>query len=246
MNLKLGLLGRKIGMTQLYDKEGRSVPVTAIEAGPCPVVAIKTAQKDGYHALQIGFGTRKAAKTSKPLAGYFKKAQVEPPRFLREIRLPGPTEQKVGEMLKVDIFAPGDYVDVTGRSIGKGFQGGMKRWHWSGGPATHGSTSHRRIGSLGSSSDPSRVFRGHHLPGRMGGDQVTVQNVEVVRVDPEHNLLAVKGAIPGPNGNFLIIRKGLKKIKKVEIAKPAPKKEKKVAEKAKKPAAKTAAAPAKK
>lgn len=246
MNKKLGLLGRKVGMTQLYDKEGRVVPVTAIEAGPCSVLAVKSPEKDGYGALQIGFEKVKEGRASKPAAGYFKKAGVSPLRHLRELRLENAGEFKVGQELKVDIFSPGDYVDITGQSIGKGFQGGMKRWHWKGGKETHGSTSHRRIGSIGSSSDPSRVFRGHHLPGRMGGDQVTVQNLEVVHVDLEKNLIAVKGGVPGPDGNLLLVRKGLKKLKRIEVVKAAPKKEKKVAEKAKKPAAKPGVAPAKK
>lgn len=201
-----GLLGKKIGMTQIFTDDGSLVPVTAIEAGPCPVLAV------GDRRIQVGFDLyAKESRVKKPLAGFFKKLNVAPRKVVREFLKDPSREYKVGEDLKVDLFKEGDFVDVTGTSIGKGFQGGMKRWNWHGGPKTHGSTSHRRVGSMGSTTTPGRVWKGHHLPGHMGARTVTVQNLKVVKVDTEHNLLLVKGAVPGFKSGYVIIRKAKKK-----------------------------------
>lgn len=227
-----GILGRKIGMTELFRDDGRIVPVTVIEAGPCYVLQIRTKDKDGYDAVQLGFGDKREKSTNKPELGKFKKVNLSPKRFIRELRITPEQKFEIGQQLKVDVFAAGDAVDVMGTSIGKGFQGGMKRWHWKGGPKTHGSMSHRRPGSIGSSSDPSRVFKGHHLPGRMGGDRVTVQNLEVVKIDSENNLLLVEGAVPGPRNSLLIIKKA-KKLVKAKIPQLVMVKEKKGKPKAK-------------
>lgn len=235
--MTIGILGKKIGMTQIYTEDGRVVPSSVIEAGPCSVVQIKNKDKDGYFAVQLGFSEKKESRTSKPLLGHFKKAKVKPVSILREIRINEKDEYKVGQQIKADIFNPGDYVDVTGISIGKGFQGGVKRWHWKGGDKSHGSMHHRAPGSIGASSDPSRVFKGHHLPGRMGGEQKTIQNLKVLKVDAENNFLVVKGAIPGFEGNFLVIRKakkGKKEPHKVHVEKEAEKGKAKQKKKAKK------------
>lgn len=212
MAKKEGLLGRKVGMTQIFGDDGNHVPVTVIEAGPCTVVDIRTKKTHGYDALQLGFGaTRK--KVSKPAAGVFRKANVTPLRVLREVRLEK-TERveaySIGQTITVDMFSPGELVDVVGITKGRGFQGGVKRHGWLGGEATHGSMFHRAPGSIGASSDPSRVWPGHHLPGRMGGEQRTVLNVSVARVMPEQNLLLVRGAVPGANGSMLLVRKSVK------------------------------------
>jgi large subunit ribosomal protein L3 len=204
-----GILGKKIGMTQIFTSDGKLVPVTAIEAGPCSVLAIKEKK------LQLGFDSvsegHKHKRLKKPLLGYFKKINIPPCRFIRELAGDPVKEYKVGEEVKVDIFKSGDFVDVTGISIGKGFQGGMKRWNWSGSSMTHGSMSHRRVGSLGSSTSPGRVWKGHHLPGHMGAARITVQNLQVVRVDPQNNFLLVKGAVPGTKNSYLVIKKAKKK-----------------------------------
>ena len=208
--MAIGLVGRKVGMTQIFDTDGTAVPVTVIEAGPCPVVQKKTVATDGYEAIQIGFQSEaKAARLTKPVRGHFDKVQLPYQRHLREIRLRGGEgEFQVGQVLTVNLFAAGDLVRVTGISKGKGFQGGVKRWGYKGGPKTHGSMFHRAPGSIGASSYPSRVFRGHHLPGHMGAARLTVRGLMVVSVDPEKNLLLVRGAIPGPTGGLLTIRKG--------------------------------------
>lgn len=211
--MAIGLLGKKLGMTQVFLADGRPVGVTVVEAGPCPILAVRTPERDGYHAVQLGFGERPARLVSKPEAGQAAKAQVPPPRFVREIRLTG-TETPPSAPVTVSVFSPGDFVDVTGTSIGKGFQGGMKRHHWRGGGASHGSTSHRRIGAMGSNTDPGRVLRGHRLPGHMGHVRRTLQNLEVIQVDVERNLLAIKGSVPGPENTFLIIRKALKRVRR--------------------------------
>lgn len=211
--MSLGILGIKKGMTQVFRDDGRVIPVTVVEAGPCTILQVKTKEKDGYEAVQIGFCDRKEKGARKPDLGKFKKINVTPKRFVKEIRIAPDQKFEVGQELKVDIFAAGDAVDVTGTSIGKGFQGGMKRWHWRGGKETHGSTSHRRPGSIGSTTTPGRVIRGHHLPGRMGGDTVTIQNLEVVKIDPENNLLVLEGSVPGPNDTLLIIKKAKKRVK---------------------------------
>jgi large subunit ribosomal protein L3 len=208
--MAIGLLGRKIGMTQVFDERGRAVPVTIIQAGPCPVVQKKTADRDGYEALQIGFQTEpRPARLTRPVRGHFDKGQVPYQRHLSEIRLRGGEgEYQVGQVLTVDVFAVGDRVRVTGVTKGRGFQGGVKRWTYRGGPQTHGAMFHRAPGSIGASSYPSRVFRGHHLPGHMGAERCTVQGLRVVAVDAEKNLLLVEGAVPGPGGGLLTIRKG--------------------------------------
>lgn len=200
-----GLLGKKLGMTQVFADDGRLVSVTAIEAGPCPVLGIKD------KSIQLGFGEIKESKVNKPMLGWFKKIGTGPCRFIKEVVKDLSREYKLGEELKVDLFKAGDYVDVTGISIGKGFSGGMKRWGWHGGPKTRGSTSHRRVGSIGSSTSPGRVWKGHHMPGHMGVDRVTVQNLRVIKTDLENNLLLVEGAVPGHKNSYLIIKKAIKK-----------------------------------
>ena len=199
------ILGKKLGMTQVYDESGRLTPVTVIEAGPCPIVGIKDKN------IQIAFDQAKEKSLSKPVLGIYKNAGVSPRRIMKEVPKIKDQEYALAQELKVDIFNAGDKIDVIGVSIGKGFQGGMKRWNWHGGPASRGSTSHRRIGSLGSSTSPGRVFKGHHLPGHMGNVRMTLQNLRVVKVDPQNNLLLVKGAVPGYKNNYLIIRKAKKK-----------------------------------
>ena len=208
--MSIGLIGKKVGMTQLFDDRGKVVPVTVIEAGPCPVVQRKTAASDGYEAIQIGFRTElKAKKVTKPLKGHFDKAKLAPHKYLREFRLelPVASDYAVGQVLTVSVFAVGEKVGVTGVSKGKGFQGGVKRWGYLGGPQTHGSMFHRAPGSIGASSFPSRVFKGHHMPGRMGGDRTTIKALKVVKVIPEQNLVLVRGAVPGPAGALVTIRK---------------------------------------
>ena len=227
MARKEGLLGRKVGMTQIFGDDGNQIPVTVIQAGPCTVVGVRTKESHGYDALQVGFETRKK-NVSKPAAGVFKKLNVPPMRFLRELRLDKAAAEKlgtysVGQALTVDMFAPGEIVDVVGVSKGKGFQGGVKRYHWHGGDATHGSMFHRAPGSIGASSDPSRVWPGHHLPGRMGGERRTTLNLRVVRVLTEQNLVLIRGAVPGANGGLVMIRKSVKTTK-AQLQKPAEKK----------------------
>ncbi len=215
MARKEGLIGRKVGMTQVFADDGSALPVTVIEAGPCTIVGIRTKETHGYDALQLGFGPAKK-NVSKPQAGHFKKVNVPPMKTLREVRLEK-TEKlqgyEVGQALKVDLFTPGELVDVVGVTKGRGFQGGVKRHGWLGGEASHGSMFHRAPGSIGASSDPSRVWPGHRLPGRMGGVQRTVLNVSVVRVLPEQNLVLVRGAVPGANGSMVMIRKSVKTTK---------------------------------
>lgn len=202
-----GILGRKVGMSQVFDEEGKAVPVTVIEAGPCYVVQKKTPERDGYAALQLGFGEVGANKLNRPLRGHFAKNGVRPLRFLKEIRLDSDAvdSYEVGQEVKVDIFNPGDYVDVQGVTKGKGFAGGIKRHGFHRGPMKHGSKYHRRPGSLGAKG-PARVFKGRKLPGRAGGEMRTVKNLKVVKVDPEHNLLLVRGAVPGPRMGLLLIK----------------------------------------
>jgi large subunit ribosomal protein L3 len=200
-----GLLGKKIGMTQVFSDDGKLVGVTAIEAGPCVVLAVK--EKN----IQLGFDAVSEKRVKKPVSGYFKKINVSTRKFIREVTKDSGREYKIGEELKVDLFKVGDFVDVAGISLGKGFQGGMKRWHWHGGPQTHGSTSHRRVGSIGSTTTPGRVWKGHHLPGHMGAARVTTQNLRVVKVDAENNLLLVKGSVPGYKNSYLVIKKAKKK-----------------------------------
>src|SRR5919198_1234658 len=215
MARKEGLIGRKVGMTQVFGDDGNHVPVTVIEAGPCTIVGIRSRDTHGYDALQLGFGVKKK-HVSKPSAGLFKKANVAPMRVVREIRLEKTDKlqaYQVGQSLTVAVFQPGEFVDVEGISKGKGFQGGVNRHGWYGGDATHGSMFHRAPGSIGASSDPSRVWPGHRLPGRMGGERRTVLNVSVVRVLPEQNLVLVRGAVPGAIGSLVTVRKSVKTTK---------------------------------
>lgn len=210
---KEGLIGRKMGMTQIFAEDGSHVPVTVVRAGPCTIVGIRTKERHGYDALQLGFEEKKKNVT-KPQAGHFKKANVTPVRVLREVRLDKVDKPyEVGQTLTADLFSAGELVDVVGVAKGKGFQGGVKRHGWLGGEATHGSMFHRAPGSIGASSDPSRVWPGHHLPGRMGGEQRTVLNVTVARVLPEQNLVLLRGALPGPTGALVMIRKSVKMTK---------------------------------
>ena len=203
------ILGKKIGMTQMFSPEGKAVPVTVIEAGPCVVVQTKTTDNDGYEAIQVGFDEIKETRANKPQKGHFAKANVKPMRYLREFRVENAAEYQLGQELKADIFAVGDAVDVTGTSKGKGFQGPIKRHGQSRGPMAHGSKYHRRTGSLGAMGN-NRVFIGHKLPGRMGNDKVTVQNLEVVKVDAERNLILEKGAIPGAKKSLVTIKTSVK------------------------------------
>lgn len=207
--MKKALLGKKLGMTQIFDEQGKVIPVTVIEAGPCTVVQIKTKDADGYEAVQLGFGEVKANKVIKPKAGHFKKANVEPKKHLREFRLEE-ISYNVGDELKADVFTAGEFVDITGTTKGKGFQGVIKRHGQSRGPMEHGSMYHRRPGSMGPTSTPGRVFKGKKLPGHMGMQTVTIQKLEVVNVDLDKNVILVKGSVPGNKGAILKIRNSVK------------------------------------
>lgn len=206
----LALLGKKIGMTQFINAEGALVPATALEAGPCVVTALRQTEKHGYKAVQIGYGDAEEKQLTKPLKGFFQKNKLPLKNNLREVRLTPQENYELGQEIKVDVFKAGDIVDVQGTSIGKGFAGGMKRWHWRGGPGSHGSMFHRRIGSAGASSFPSRTWPGHRMPGHLGNKKKTVQNLEVLKVDAARNLMLVKGAVPGTENSFVFIRKSLK------------------------------------
>ncbi len=205
------ILGKKIGMTQVFRENGSLVPVTVIEAGPCVVTQIKTREKEGYNALQVGFSDIREKLLNKPQKGHFDKAKVSYKRYLREIRVSNVENYNIGSEIKADIFTEGDRVDVTGFSKGKGFAGTIKRYNFSRGPESHGSKYHRGPGSLGATSSPGRVFKGKKLPGRKGNDRVTVQNLEVIKVDPERNLMLVEGSIPGAKGSLVIIKKSVKR-----------------------------------
>jgi large subunit ribosomal protein L3 len=208
--MKKGILGRKLGMTQIFDEAGRVIPVTVIEAGPCVVVQKKTVETDGYNAIKVGFGDIREKLVNKPTKGQFAKANLKVRRFLKELRLDDVAVYNVGDEIKADVFSVGDKVDVTGTSKGKGFQGVIKRWNAHRGPETHGSKYHRAVGSMGASSDPSRTFKGKKMPGHMGAEKSTILNLEVVKVDPERNLILVKGAVPGPKKGLVIIRDSVK------------------------------------
>ncbi|EGO65351.1 50S ribosomal protein L3 [Acetonema longum] len=207
-----GILGKKLGMTQIFTPEGSVLPVTVIEANPSVVLQTKTVESDGYNAVQLGFGTVKDKHVTKPMKGHFAKAGVKPVKFIREFRLADAPEYTVGDSVKVDVFAQGDLVDVTGTGKGKGFAGGIKRHNFRRGPMGHGSKSHREPGSMGPrmSGGGGKVFKGKKLPGRMGGHKVTVQRLTVARVDADRNLLLIKGAVPGPKGSFLVIKNTVK------------------------------------
>ena len=202
-----GLIGKKLGMTQLFGEEDRLVPVTIIEAGPCVVTQIKTRDKDGYDAIQIGYGAVKEKAVNKPKLGHFAKAGVAPTRRLAEFRVDDPENYTVGQALTVEAFADGEAADVVGLSKGKGFTGVMKRWNFRGGPGGHGSHFHRAPGSIGAAATPSRVAKGRKMAGHHGNVKRTVSNLRVVRVDAEQNLILVRGAVPGPNGAFVMIKK---------------------------------------
>lgn len=206
------IIGKKVGMTQLFDEKGNVVPVTVVEAGPCVVVQKKTAENDGYEAVQLGFGNVSDKRINKPLKGHFAKADVAPKKNLREFRLADQSTVNVGDIIKADTFAAGDRVDVCGTSKGKGYAGTIKRYNFHSLKDTHGTGPvHRHIGSMGACSTPSRVMKGKKLPGHMGVERVTVQNLDVVKVDAENNLIALKGAIPGPKGGIVYITDSVKK-----------------------------------
>ncbi|OUM87990.1 MAG: 50S ribosomal protein L3 [Bacillus thermozeamaize] len=208
-----GILGKKLGMTQVFTEDGNVVPVTVIEAGPCVVLQKKTPEKDGYVAIQIGFEDKKEHRANKPEKGHAAKAGTTPKRVIREIRNVDLDSYELGQEIKVDIFSEGELVDVTGISKGKGFAGAIKRHNQSRGPMAHGSKYHRGPGSLGAIA-PNRVFKGMPLPGRMGGDRVTIQNLEVVKVIPEKNLILVKGAVPGTRKSYVTIKSAIKQVQK--------------------------------
>jgi large subunit ribosomal protein L3 len=203
-----GIIGKKVGMTQVHAEDGRAIPATVIEAGPCVVVQRKSREKDGYSAVQVGLVERRTVKrVTKPMKGHFEKAGIPPCRVLREFRVEDGAEVKVGDKVSVELFAAGESVTVTGVSKGKGFQGVVKRHHFRGGAATHGSMFHRAPGSIGASAFPSRVLKGTRAAGHMGSERVTVRNVEVVRVDAGNNILVLRGSIPGAGGSYVVIRK---------------------------------------
>ncbi len=209
-SMKKALIARKIGMTQIFMEDGRVVPVTVLEAGPCVVTQVKTEENDGYKAIQVGFEDKKENRTNMPDKGHFAKANVTPKKFVKEFRLEDSESYEMGQELKADVFAEGDIVDVTGTSKGKGFAGSIKRHGFHRGPMAHGSKYHRSSGSMGQASSPSKVFKGKKLPGHMGHEKVTVQNLEVVRVDVENNIILVKGAVPGPKKSIVTIRDAVK------------------------------------
>ena len=208
--MKKAILGKKIGMTQFFRADGTMIPVTVIEAGPCPVVQKKTVANEGYDSVQLGFAELRDKLANKPRKGHFAKANLKAMRYLREFRLEDAASYEVGQIVKADVFVEGDKVDVSGTSKGHGFQGVVKRHHQGRGRMTHGSHFHRAPGSMSACSDPSRVFKTKNLPGHMGSEHVTVQNLEVVRVDAERNLLLVKGAVPGAKGSFVTVRSTVK------------------------------------
>ena len=218
-----GIIGKKVGMTQIFEADGSVYPATVIKAGPCVVVQAKTAATDGYESVQLGFVEERPAKTTKPIAGLYKKAGVPPTRVRREVALAaGGDALKAGDQVLVSIFANGERVDVIGTGRGKGFQGVVRRHHFAGGAATHGSMFHRAPGSIGASSFPSRVIKGMRAAGRMGGGRVTIHNLKVLRVDPDNHLLIVKGGIPGAPTGYVIVRKAVtaKKVKVAQVEKP--------------------------
>lgn len=210
-----GILGKKIGMTQIFEADGRMIPVTVVEAGPCVVIQNKTEETDGYNAVQLGFGELKEKHTNKPMKGHFDKAGISPVKFIKELRLSAPSEFAVGQKLAADIFTAGEIIDATGISRGKGFAGVIKRHNFSRGPMAHGSKSHREPGSMGPmhSGHGGRVMKGKKLPGRMGSEKVTVQRLTVAKVDIDRNLILVKGSIPGAAGSFVVLRETVKPAK---------------------------------
>ena len=210
--MKKAILAKKVGMTQIFNEAGELVPVTVLQAGPCVVTQVKTIENDGYEAVQVGFEDIREKLVNKPVKGMFDKAGVSYKRYVREFKFENASEYELGQEIKADIFAAGDKIDATAISKGKGFQGAIKRHNQSRGPMAHGSKYHRHAGSNGACSDPSKVFKGKHMPGHMGNVQVTVQNLEIVRVDTENNLLLVKGAVPGPKKSLVTIKETVKSL----------------------------------
>jgi len=209
--MQKALIGKKIGMTQIFDEKGKVVPVTVVEAGPCVVSQIKTVETDGYTAIQVGFGDVKPKHVTKPLQGHFKKADVAPKRILKEFRFDDCSAYELGQIIKADVFEAGNKVDVTGKSKGKGYAGVIKRWNFGRLKETHGSGPvARHGGSMGACSSPSRVWKGKKMAGHLGAEKVTVQNLTVVKIDAENNLLAIKGAVPGPNGGYVVVKDSVK------------------------------------
>ncbi len=204
------IIGKKLGMSQIFTADGKVIPVTVVEAGPCPVVQIKTKENDGYDAIQVGFGTVKETRVNKPQAGHFKKAGVTAKRYLREFRFADCSKYELGQELTCDTFAEGEKVDVIGTSKGHGFSGVIQRWNQHRGPMAHGSGYHRGVGSMGACSSPSRVFKNKHMSGQWGNEKVTVQNLTVARVDKARNLLLIKGAVPGAKGGIVVIKQTVK------------------------------------
>lgn len=211
--MKKAILATKVGMTQIFDEDGAVIPVTVLQAGPCVVTQVKTQDNDGYSAVQVGFADKREKLVNKPMKGQFDKAGVSYKKFLREFKFEDAENYELGQEIKADIFGAGDKIDATAISKGKGFQGAIKRHNQSRGPMTHGSKYHRHAGSNGSASDPSKVFKGKKMPGHMGSKQITIQNLEVVRVDAENNLLLVKGSVPGPKKSLVAIKETVKTIK---------------------------------
>jgi large subunit ribosomal protein L3 len=206
-----GIIGRKVGMTQIFEDSGEAIPVTVIQAGPCPIVQLKTQEKDGYQAVQLGFGKQKESRINKPKRGHFAKAGIDSAFVLREFRVQSLDDVSVGSIVDASVFSEGELVDVTGTSKGRGFTGVVKRWKFAGGKKSHGGEQDlRRPGSIGASATPSRVFKGKRMPGRYGAKRHTIQNLPVIQADPERNLLVVKGAVPGPPNGLLLIRKASK------------------------------------
>lgn len=208
--MKKAIIAKKIGMTQVFTENGALVPVTVLEAGPCVVVQKKTAENDGYEAIQVGFVDAKAKHVTKPIQGHFDKAGVTAKKYVKEFKLDDASAYEIGAEIKADVFAAGDKVDASGVTKGKGFQSTIKRYNASRGPMTHGSKSHRVTGSMGSSATPSRVRKGKRMPGHMGCENVTIQNLEIVRADAEKNLILIKGAVPGAKGSILVIKDSVK------------------------------------
>ncbi len=208
--MKKGIIAKKIGMTQIFSENGILIPVTVLEAGPCVVTQKKTMENDGYEAIQVGFGEVKESKVNKPLKGHFEKAGVSATKLLKEFKFENASEYELGALIKADIFAAGDKIDVSGVSKGKGFQGAIKRHNQHRGPMAHGSKYHRGVGSLSSATTPGKVKKGKKMPGHMGAENVTIQNLEVVRVDADKNLILVKGAVPGNKGSILVIKESVK------------------------------------
>ena len=209
--MKKAILGKKVGMTQVFAEDGTIIPVTVVEAGPCTVVRKKTNERDGYEAICVGFSDIREGLVNKPKMGEFKKAEIDPKRFVREFKFENTADYEVGQDIKADIFETGDFIDVTAISVGHGFTGPIRRWNQSRGPMTHGSHYHRGPGSMGAASSPSRVFKGKHLGGHWGSEKITVQNLQVVRVDVERNMILIKGSTPGRRGALVTVRQAVKK-----------------------------------